>query len=508
MNKCILIINKMSLPVVFLLPMKILLIFIIILLVDINSIDINVKTSGVFKNCSDTCFIENNGTIVKWGIATINNSLSGLEFIGKLVELNTDNSPKIIGNLIHNNYPITGVVPNLIDLNISISSELNITNIPFTLQINETTNKELNETICPYKDNPEWFGLFNNNSLCCPYLTIEEPCSDRIKFITPFNLEYSFVINETEYTLYIDGIKNHNNHTVDSFITEENKSTIGEIVARLIAICADNATCKEINECIISECLDGFCQYNSSILNGEECKKKIPMNYNDKCYDTYCLNGECIIDTESFNEVLCDLPIPRKLNTECYDSRCLNGLCKINTELYNNLTCNLNTNYDQKCYNSKCLDGSCEINLINNITCKKEHLDTNLHSKCYKTVCLNGFCELDTLSFNNNICIVDDCQGNCINGTCIGNCINNNDDDDDDINLLPLLSLLSLLCYLPLICCCLLLPLLIIPIIILINKKLSNSVAVSTGEEILKQALNNPIYENKNIEGENPLYEL
>lgn len=297
------------------------LILLLISITAINCISVNVTTSGLFYNCSDTCYINNISNIVRWGTPTIDNLLSGLEFNGNSIELTTDNSPQNIGNLTHYNWPINGIVPVFIGLNITIQSNLDSITIPFKLQINETNNKILNKTICPYSNNPEWFGLFNNNSLCCPYYTINDPCSDRIKFITPFNLEYSFIINETQYTLYIDGIQ-HDGQIRESFITQEKKITVGQIYARLISLCSHNATCNQINQCTLGQCLDGFCQYNYTSLNDQYCE--ISNNFDKECHKTYCFNGQCKL--ELLNNITCgpfDCP-----------GICMNGICSYNS------TCN------------------------------------------------------------------------------------------------------------------------------------------------------------------------
>lgn len=267
--------------------MRLLLLYVLIFSVSAENF-INITTSGEFYNCSDTCFIQNN--TVMWGIPTINDSLSGLEFQSGSAYLPLENmASSYIGDLIHNNFPITGVVPEYVQLNITIHThERVLVEIPFMLNIHETNNKVSDSHPCKYADAPEWFGMFDQNtSLCCPYYTKSYPCSDRIRFITPFNINYSFIVGETNYTLYIDGFNQATNWIEDTFITQELYSTVGKIYARLIALCADNTTCHS-NECTIGKCKEGYCQYNSTILNGEECYS------DDPCISAYCLNGECI----------------------------------------------------------------------------------------------------------------------------------------------------------------------------------------------------------------------
>lgn len=454
------------------------LLVIISLITTVNTISINVTISGIFHSCSDTCFIDNNGTSVNWGTPTIEDSLSGLEFNGNSIVLTTDNSPKIIGNLTHHNWPIKGTVPNFVGLNITITSDLESISIPFTLQINETNNKELTEDPCPYANNSEWFGLFNNDSLCCPYYTLDEPCSDRIKFITPFNLEYTFQVNETQYTLYLDGFISDNEFK-EVFITQETEATTGQIVARLIAVCAENATCDAEDQCTIGECLYGFCQYNYTSLNGHSCE--LNSNFHEQCHNSYC-HKNCEVDIESFDNNSCTPQLIKRWDDQCYDFRCQNGFCKMNTETFDNNVC------------------------------KKEVKDLDL--QCYKSYCLDGECLLDTKTFNNVTCNINtDCEGICSNGTCIGNCISrsesSNSDDDDDENLWPLLSLLALLCCIPLLCCLLLLPLLcLLPLLFLTAKGILGSAGVSSGSAALGQALTNPTYENLATEADNPLYDL
>jgi hypothetical protein len=485
----------------------------LLLLLRVYSISISVNTSGTFYNCSDTCFINNvTESSVMWGTPTIENLLSGLEFIGNFSVLNTDNSPQIIGTLVHNNWPINGKVPDFISLNISIESDLDVTTIPFRLQVNETTNRESSVVPCPFGNNSEWFGMFNNDSLCCPYLTFNDPCSDRIKFITPFNLEYSFLINETNYTLFIDGIKDFEDGMIrESFITQEEKVTSGEIFARLIALCADNVTCDGINQCTTGECLDGFCQYNLTELNGNNCIINIPDGFNEDCYDTYCLDGDCVLDTDTFDNNVCSLPVPRRLDPQCYSSKCLKGFCKIDFS-NNNCETKVPNNFDEVCYESICIDGNCElkINEFNNDSCKiKDTILIDLNDECFRTYCLNGICSLELFD-NTTICIINDCEGNCVNGTCFADCTIKSDGstDNSDTNLLWLLTLLTLLACLPLLCCYLLLPLLCIPLAIIIAKSIPESAAVITRDGNLTQALNSPLYEGLETAVDNPMYDL
>lgn len=293
--------------------------FIILLLslTTCHAFTVNVTTYGIFYSCSDICFLENNGTSVKWGEPTVGQSLSGLDFDGERTALSLDNN-EFIGNLTHNNWPITGIVPQFVGFNLTITSNFNAITIPFMIGINETNNKITNEVPCPYINASEWFGLFNNESLCCPYYTENAPCSDRIRFIIPFNLEYTFFVNETEYTLFIEGIK-HGGQIRDVFITQERFSTIGKIFARLIAVCAENDVCSPFNICVFGECLDGFCVYNKTIFNGKDCKTDIPLGFHPNCYTVYCFDGECIIDVNDTNGSNC-------IKDEC-DGICVNGTC-------------------------------------------------------------------------------------------------------------------------------------------------------------------------------------
>lgn len=270
-----------------------------------NAKIININTKGIFTKCSDTCYISNDSKVVKWGTSTEDNLLSGLEFMDANASMTLPdgktNTDEYIGSLIHNNYPINGVVPKTVSLNLTIIVENNTIAIPFELGVNETDNQRLHESPCPYANASEWFGLFNqSSSICCPYYTPLYPCSDRIYFITPFNLEYSFTIGVSEYTLYISGFEQNESTPnlpsiiVDKFITQEYKSTIGNIYAKLIVLCAEEAHCNT-SQCVIGECDEGYCKYNETALNGTPCNYTNNINVNITCYEPYCSNGECIL---------------------------------------------------------------------------------------------------------------------------------------------------------------------------------------------------------------------
>lgn len=292
---------------------------------------VEITVSGYFDNCTDnegdvvSCIFENNQTSVKWATPIVGQNRSGLEFVeqsNSSIFINIEEK-KTIGSLIHHNWPVTGNVPDfvdfIVDLEITIPlmrTEQNVS-IPFRLSIDETTNRAItlegNET-CPYASNDEWFGLYNDSMPCCPYYTPTYPCSDRIKFVTPFNKNHTFTVNETQYTLKIEGfvhLPNTPQNIVDSFVTQEKLDTEGVIYASLVAVCSNNSTCDDQNKCTLDECVDGFCMYNKTALNFVPCnytqdiprsERSSPLFLNTICYEDYCLNGECMRIYENCSE--------------------------------------------------------------------------------------------------------------------------------------------------------------------------------------------------------------
>lgn len=280
---------------------------------------VEVSINAYFENCVSegnsniTCFFANEDKYVSWGIPK-SRQRSALEFIERnqniTIQVNdSTNNSNPIGILVHHNWPITGNIPKLIDFII----ELNISDvsinlyekliIPFTLSIHETLNEALtidDDGVCPFSNNSEWFGMYNADMPCCPYYTPSKPCSDRIKFIVPFNKNYTFVINETSYTLYIDGFINSPYDETqlpktveDTFITQESENTHSEIYASLISVCYEGANCDDGNECTLDQCKDGFCSNDPEAMNYAVCTL-ISSDRSDVCYQDYCWNGECI----------------------------------------------------------------------------------------------------------------------------------------------------------------------------------------------------------------------
>lgn len=285
-----------------------------VLFVVCTSQQVNITIDGFFSNCQKVLhgnysgeLCRYNGSKVQWGIPTIQSFLSGLEFVGmsSILEVN-GNQEASIGHLIHHNWPINGNIPNYVDFDLHLTimgaGPPQYTSIPYTLEIDETSNKVTEfEDVCPYANDSDWFGLFNNQSLCCPYYTPEKPCSDRVRFVTPFNRNATFYVNETEYTLRVEGFVNMpilNKSIVDTFITQEGLDTSGVVFATLGALCSKNATCDDHNECTLDQCVDGFCDYNITSLNHKNCTYAADVNHifleRQKCFEDYCWYGECI----------------------------------------------------------------------------------------------------------------------------------------------------------------------------------------------------------------------
>ena len=285
--------------------------------IDARYVDIHLQ--GSFANCQDvlngnstTDFCVYNGSVVHWGTPLVQDNLSGLEFIGAntTLEINS-NSKAEIGQLIHHNWPITGNIPIYVDFDLQLRINADISQnltIPFQLEIDETPNRAVklkDHEMCPFANNSEWFGLYNSSLPCCPYYTPKTACSDRIRFITPFNRDYTFLVNETEYTVKIEGfvnISNLNKTLVDTFVTQERFDTSGSVFASLAAVCSDNNTgiCNDNNVCTLDHCVEGFCVYNETALNGTVCNYTNGGNlifigsYISECFDDICLRGQCV----------------------------------------------------------------------------------------------------------------------------------------------------------------------------------------------------------------------
>lgn len=301
-------------------------VFLLIFINIIASRFIDINTEGEFYSCSDSCFIIENGTVAEWAEPTINNSRSGLK-----IECNNTKNILVeeeinICNLTHFNNPVTGTVPQYVGMNISMNIDGNKSEIfSFMLEINETLNRQSDSDPCIYENSTEWFGKFNEStSPCCPYYTEPaNPCSDRIWFITPVNIEYSIILDNLNYTLLINGFEN-NGSIVESFITQEQFETVGVIYGRLVIICDENTTCVSDNQCVIGDCIDDICIFNDTILNGLECITEEDLSEKDEeCFVVMCYYGECVVDTNSFDGEEC-------FDVDCGESYCKDGVCMIN----------------------------------------------------------------------------------------------------------------------------------------------------------------------------------
>lgn len=280
---------------------------------------VNITIEGSFSNCQKVLggnstdeLCQYNSSMVRWGTPTTQSLLSGLEFVASpTTTLGVNNNDQAsIGSLIHHNWPIKGNIPNYVDFDLYLkiygAGPTQNTTIPYTLEIDETSNQVTDvDGVCPYANNSDWFGLFTNESLCCPYYTPNDPCSDRIRFVTPFNRNATFYVNETEYTLRIEGFINIpilNETIVDTFITQERFTTSGVVFASLVAVCSENTTCDDNNACTVDSCEDGFCDYNITALNRGNCTYKpnkyhviiSQRNNNQECYEDYCWYGKCV----------------------------------------------------------------------------------------------------------------------------------------------------------------------------------------------------------------------
>lgn len=292
------------------------LIILILFIPLISSQEVDIQVSGLFGACYDQnnvsvlCLYKQNATFIEWGTPIIGSLRSGLEFntSGKITLSLNGIYKTSIGTLIHHNWPIKSTsdypIPKYIDFNLTLNIEdviiENIT-IPYYLYLDETDNKAyplgLNDT-CPYENATEWYGLYNSSHPCCPYYTTVSsgPCSDKIAFIYSFSRNHTFIINETQYTLKIEGFIDSSitESLVETFITQEKKITTAFILASLIAKCSVNATCDDYNECTFDECIDDFCFHNITYFDHYPCNYSGVLNSSENgCFEDICWQGEC-----------------------------------------------------------------------------------------------------------------------------------------------------------------------------------------------------------------------
>lgn len=234
---------------------------------------IQVDIDGQFTEClneqdkpfSDACTFTDHE--VRWGDPE--ELRSGLGFFGSNnVTLIENESPTVIGRIQHYNWPITGKIPTYILFDLTVHVAETDTNMTMKLQLNETNNQAtplINGTVCPYTECPDWFGQYNATyHPCCPYITTTEPCSDRIRFFEPIDINTTFAVNVSSVTILIDGFFKTNesgSELLESFITEEKQVSEALVFASLVVVCATNDPCPE-RECYVAECIDpGYCQY-------------------------------------------------------------------------------------------------------------------------------------------------------------------------------------------------------------------------------------------------------
>jgi hypothetical protein len=210
--------------------------------------------------------------------------------------------PRKIGELIHFNLHITSTyeypIPKYLNLKLALYIPYFGMNqsieLPYQLSLDETNNEEYNlgnNETCPYINNTEWFGLYNSSMKCCPYYTPEDPCSDRIAFIEPFHQNITFEVNETRYTLYINGFIETpiSNYIQETFITQEKVNSSSQILASMIVECSPNTTCDDGNQCTLDLCENGFCFFYHNLLIGMPCSldEDLPP-FNEDCYQDIC----------------------------------------------------------------------------------------------------------------------------------------------------------------------------------------------------------------------------
>jgi len=284
-----------------------------------------ISITGSFEECEDCIFVNNTINYIQWGSPTVGENRSGLEFLGSTNVTLAPEQRLQTGSLLHHNWPIRGNIPETVELVLSIviwddedlvpKNSPSTSNFSYTLRIYETSNRAtgLEDGICEHANDSGWFGLYNSSMVCCPYYTPEVACSDKISFLTPFDVDKTLFIDETEYTLKIEGFVNEPVYeVVEDFITQEKEVNSGVVYAELVAVCAANATCDDGNQCTFDECLDGFCFHNTSTYEGKACGPDETPNSlantwrmvyrfltrgiseDEKCYEYRCHYGECI----------------------------------------------------------------------------------------------------------------------------------------------------------------------------------------------------------------------
>jgi len=264
------------------------------------SFAVEITTIGEFSNCQppskyfeETCNFPLNSTEhqVRWAKST-GLGRSGLGYVGFTTNFTLEplEKPQLIGILRHYNWPVTGYVPKTVDLKLNLTTgEIPLVQLFFTLDIHETPNKAtplINDT-CVYSSNPDW----KPDEPCCPYFTPTIPCSDRIQFITPVDLNKTFTIGETIYTLKVDGFF-ENGSLIDFFVTQEKEVSNGYLFGRIVQTCA--STCYSADPCINGTCLGGICEFFP--ITGCNCLQNCTECIDQNCF--WC-NGVCEAQSSS-----------------------------------------------------------------------------------------------------------------------------------------------------------------------------------------------------------------
>lgn len=249
----------------------------------------DVDISGTFSNCQPPGDRESKCTFsltntsehqVRWGKSY--HERSGLGYLGFPVNFTLEvlEEPQLLGRLRHYNWPVTGEIPDFVDLSLSMGN----TSFDFTLSIDETLNKvspKINGS-CPYP--------VGNNSLCCPYFSPKIPCSDRIGFLKPVNANQTIVLNGSRFTLSIDGFFS-NGTLINEFITQEEEISDGYLYGRMVRTC--NGSCPSSDPCVKGKCFNGVCEY--TLLSDCSCFSSCDTCLIAGCLwcDSSCQNSTC-----------------------------------------------------------------------------------------------------------------------------------------------------------------------------------------------------------------------
>lgn len=193
------------------------------------------STSGIWTGVTPSGVASGlNTNIIRWGNST-GDGQSGLKFTSAGSQSFSPNDVFLIGDLTHMNWPVSGDVPNSATLKVT----LNFTNPLLTPSPTFSYGFNIKET--PNNPRIPWWELESNRYKYCPGYPEEQlseiPCDDVITFPNAYG-DKVFTIDDTKYTLKIDGFQNAypEGSSVSKFVTEERKNNKAYLVGHLSSV--------------------------------------------------------------------------------------------------------------------------------------------------------------------------------------------------------------------------------------------------------------------------------